>query len=266
MTTANSNPQSVTSRLAFIAALPREIAPLVKKKSAKKKKSSTHWQLRPQPSPNVVVYTSKYAVAVCAGMGAARAQLAVEAAFACGPVSHLLSVGWAGATKPDFSAGSIQHPVTVVDAATEEKYFAVAGSGTLVTVQRVATQQDKLALVAAFDADFVDMEAAAVARIAVEQGIAFAAVKAISDEHDAALPNMQRFTTSDGWIREAAFGLYVALRPWLWLPTIRMAQSASLSARNLCAELDRILLAYQTHAAESAASETDTHTAPAGSQ
>ena len=224
-------------RIAIIAALPREIATLVE-----------GWQDESDLARKICIYTSDAAIAVCAGMGAARAELAVQQALARGPVSYIFSVGWAGALKPEISAGSVHHPAYVVDALTKQKFAAVAGTGTLVTVGNVANAEEKKALAAQFDADFVDMEAATVARLAAEQGIPFAVVKAISDEQDEALPEIAKFTTKDGWVRESAFALHVALRPWTWLATLRMARGASASARNLCRELHSILLAYQANA------------------
>ncbi len=224
-------------RIAIIAALPREIASLVR-----------GWQEESDPAKKIFVYTNDSAVVVCAGMGAARAEIAVQAALARGSISYLFSVGWAGALKSEFSAGSIHHPAYVMDAATNQKFTTVAGTGTLVTVAKVANAQEKRALAAEFDAEYVDMEAATVARLAAENKIPFAVVKTISDEcEDAPQEILQAFTTDDGWIREKAFALHVALRPWMWLATMRMARTASASARNLCQELHRILLAYQTH-------------------
>ncbi len=224
-------------RIAIIAALPREIATLV-----------DGWQDESDLARKICVYTSEAAIVVCAGMGAARAELAVQQALARGPISYIFSVGWAGALKSEISAGSVQHPACVIDALTKQKFAAMAGTGTLVTVGSVANAEEKQALAAEFDADFVDMEAATVARMAAEQGIPFAVVKAISDEQDEALPEIAKFTTQEGWIRENAFALHVALRPWTWLATMRMARGASVSARNLCQELHSILLAYRVNA------------------
>ena len=221
-------------KIAIIAALPREVAPLIQ-----------GWQDESDRVRKVFVYTAEEAVVAYAGMGAARVELAVRASLQHGPISHMLSVGWAGGLKPEWAAGSIHHPSYVIDAATGQRFAAVAGTGTLVTVAIVADADAKRRLVTDFDADFVDMEAAIVARIATEEGIPFAAVKAIFDEHADRLPELQGFYTSDGWFREKAFAIHVALHPWLWLTTIRMGRSASASARNLCHELQRILLAYE---------------------
>ncbi|HEX4022495.1 MAG TPA: phosphorylase [Acidobacteriaceae bacterium] len=221
-------------RIAIIAALPREVAPLIQ-----------GWRDESDPARKVFVHISETAIVAYAGMGAARAEMAVRQALQHGPISHLLSVGWAGALKADYAVGSMHHPAQVIDAATKQKFATVAGKGTLVSVKRFANAQEKQALVADFDADFVDMEAAAVARIAAEQGIPFAAVKAISDGSDDVLPDLQSFYTDDGWFREKAFALHVALRPGMWSAAMQLGRNASASAQNLCYELDSILRAYE---------------------
>lgn len=218
----------------MIAALPREVAPLVQ-----------GWQDESDRVRKVFVYTSDAAVVAYAGMGAVRAEMAVRAALQHGPISHILSVGWAGALKPGLAVGTVHHPAYVIDAVTNQRSPTVAGAGTLVTATKFADAEEKHRLVADFNADFVDMEAATVARTAAEQGVPFAAVKAISDGPDDDLPELQRFYTQDGWFREKAFALHLALRPWLWAVAVRMGRSASISAQNLCYELDRVLRAYE---------------------
>jgi adenosylhomocysteine nucleosidase len=221
-------------RIAMIAALPREVAPLVQ-----------GWQDESDRVRKVFVYTSDAAVVAYAGMGAVRAEMAVRAALQYGPISHILSVGWAGALKPGLAVGTVHHPAYVIDAVTNQRSPTVAGSGTLVTVTKFADAGEKRRLVADFGADLVDMEAATVARIAAEQGVPFAVVKAISDGPGDDLPELQRFYTQDGWFREKAFALHLALRPWMWAVAVHMGRSASISAQNLCYELDRVLNVYE---------------------
>ena len=80
----------------------------------------------------------------------------------------------------------------------------------------------------------------AVARIARAHELPFYAIKAISDDADFELPDMQRFSTSRGQLREAAFGIHAALRPSLWPPIISMAKSSKLAA-------ERLHVAIQAH-------------------
>ena len=224
-------------KIAIIAALPREIAELVR-----------GWKNESHPKEKIFVYTRGQTVVACAGMGAQRAALATRAALEHGPIARILSVGWAGALCAEMTAGTVLRPARVIDAVTGEKFSCAQGSGTLVTVAQVADAEAKRVLAARHDANCVDMEAAAVARIAAEQGIAFAAIKAVSDALDVELPPLQAFTTDDGWFRESAFAVHIAVRPWLWPGVLRMAGNSAHAARNLCRELRSMLQAYEAEA------------------
>jgi adenosylhomocysteine nucleosidase len=112
---------------------------------------------------------------------------------------------------------------------------------TLVTVDRVVSIAEKQKLREHYDADLVDMEAAAVAKMALLRRIPFQAIKGVSDEHDFDLPDMHQFVTPDGGFRERSFALYVALRPTFWRTLARMARGSSLAARNLCRELQQCI-------------------------
>ncbi len=221
-------------KIAIIAALPREIAGLVR-----------GWKNDSLPKEKIFLYTRGSAVVACAGMGAQRAVLATHAALKHSPAAQIFSVGWAGALRPGLRAGAVLQPASVIDAATGEKFVCVQGSGMLVTVAQVADGEQKRVLASQYYADCVDMEAAAVARIAAEQGIPFRAVKAVSDALDADLPPLAQFTTADGWFRESAFAAHIAMRPGLWPAVLRMAANSSHAARNLCQALHSMLLAYE---------------------
>ena len=84
----------------------------------------------------------------------------------------------------------------------------------------------------------VEMEAATVARLAEAHGLQCSAIKAISDAAEFEFPALSRFHTKDGQFREAAFGAYVAVRPWLWGAVLEMARGSKLAAGNLCRELE----------------------------
>ena len=228
----------MTKRVAIIAALPREIAGLVRgwrqdEALAKRRR--------------IFVYTNEDAVVACAGMGAARVSLAVEAALAGGTVSEIISVGWAGGLHAGISAGSLHEPGLIIDARTGERFSAGRGEGVrgeggcsecvLVTAGSVAGPMEKRRLRETYGADLVDMEAAAVARIAQGQGLPFRSLKVVSDTHDFEMPELARFSTQDGWFREGAFALHVAVRPHLWGKAMTMAHASKESAATLCERL-----------------------------
>jgi adenosylhomocysteine nucleosidase len=222
-------------RPVFIAALRREIAAVVK---------GNGWhEDHSKHSRHIHMYVHEDAIVACAGMGAARASLAIEAALALGPASELISVGFAGACEPQFHVGDVIHPSILIDARTGERFFLADPSTTDAAeiVVTVATPADALAkqrLAISYSASAVDMEAAAVARIAQAHGLPFSAIKAISDEADFELPDMQQFSTDDGQFQESEFGLFIAFRPWMWKSVLIMARGSKLAAQRLRAEIE----------------------------
>jgi len=200
---------------AIIAALPREVRALVK-----------GWERR-RIAGGVVVYTNGDAVVAYAGMGAARAALAVRAAMDAMPVTELISVGVAGACDPALGVGAIVRAGVVVDARTGERFENAQYEQVLVSTEAVARVKEKARLHATYYATAVDMEAAAVARLALAHGLDFHAIKAISDGAEFELAGLGRFANAEGYFREAAFALHVALRPALWGKVIALGRNSS---------------------------------------
>ena len=210
------------SRLGIVAALPREIAPLVR-----------GWQ-RPC-NDRVELWASDGAVAACAGMGVEYVTRAADAAVQMGATA-LVSVGYAGGLSDAAQTASLWIPATVIDAATGERFATGVGRGTLVSVAMVAGVESKKALAEKFGGDIVDMEAAAVARHAERKGLPFFAVKAVSDTRDARMPDMQRFT-KEGRFLTGRFGIHMAVRPWLWPMVAHLGRDSARAVRALNEEL-----------------------------
>jgi adenosylhomocysteine nucleosidase len=220
------------ARIAIICALFREVHPLVRK-----------WDvLRYLPNRAVTIYHNEHAVVAYAGMGHELATAACEAAFACGEISALISAGWAGGLNAQAVPGEVVRPEIVVDAATGKKFEAGGDRGTLVTVARVADADEKQRLAQAYGGDLVDMEAAAVASFAQEHNLPFYALKAISDAHDARLPDMNRFNRN-GQFSVWRFIAYIGMRPGLWQAISEMSQRSLASRDALCKELEKWIAA-----------------------
>jgi len=227
------------SRPVFIAALPREIAPLLKSGVLGEpwKAETTH------QGHNIHVYSTSSAILAWGGMGAHRASLAIEAALTLGPALELISVGWAGACSPRFTVGDAIRPGIVIDAQTGERFFISEPDSTdlaetLVTVASPAGIVEKERLVVTYYADAADMEAAAVARVAQAHELPFSAIKAISDDADFGIPDMHKYTTPHGQIREVAYGIHVILTPSLWSPVMTLARGSKLAAERLRVEIE----------------------------
>jgi len=227
------------SRPVFIAALQREIAPLIKGTV-----EGEAWKVESSHSGhNIHVYSTSHAILAWAGMGAQRASLAIEAALNVGPASELISAGWAGACSPRFHVGDAIQPSIVIDAKTGERFFLSEPTSTelaetLVTVASPAGIVEKERLAVTYYADAADMEAAAVARIAQAHELPFRAIKAISDDADFGIPDMDRYTTPDGQVLELAYGIHVALTPSLWKPVMTLARGSKLAAERLRLEIE----------------------------
>jgi adenosylhomocysteine nucleosidase len=215
---------------AIVAALPREVKGLVK-----------GWEQR-SLAENVWVWTDGRDVVACAGMGAARVRLAMEAAMGVMPVTRLISAGLAGACDPGLKVGEVVRAGVVIDAATGERFGDARDGRVVVTVDRIVSVEEKARLRGEYGADAVDMEAAAVGRMARERGVEFAAIKAISDEAGFAMEELGRFADAEGQFREGAFAMYAALRPAMWGKVIALGRNSGTAVaaltRALRAELD----------------------------
>jgi adenosylhomocysteine nucleosidase len=218
---------------AIIAALPREVKHLVR-----------GWQEQRLPN-KTVVYTNDFAVVACAGMGPARATLAIQAAMALKPVTALLSVGLAGACDPSLRVGEIVRAGVVVDEQTGERHSNSQFTQILVSAATIASIREKQRLYESYRASAVDMEAATVARIAQTHNLPFHAIKAISDDTTFEVGELARFATQDGQFREMTFAAYSAVRPRLWPKLLQLAGNSKLAIQSLTAELESQLDWYR---------------------
>ena len=215
---------------AVIAALPREVAGLVR-------------GVRPQTgltAKGVFVYRLPGTLVVCAGMGTERVTLAVKVAMEAGRVSTLVSAGLAGGCDPLLAVGTVAEAGCVVDALSGARFAGLPGEAMLVTTHTIAGVSEKRRLYKSYGAGLVDMEAAAVARLAGMHGVAFRAVKAVSDAHDFELSSLSRFASPHGHFRISAFALHTALRPGMWRKTIRLGTGSQRALRALTERLKEI--------------------------
>jgi adenosylhomocysteine nucleosidase len=205
----------------IIAALPREVAPLVK-----------GWKTEKLPG-NRVVYVRDDVVVACAGMGPSQVALAVTAARALLPVTELISVGLAGACNPAVRVGDVVRPGVVIDRNTGERFLDEQYDTVLVSTSAILSVAEKERLRVAYGAAAVDMEAATVARLARAHGLKFQAIKVISDGADFNMGGLAGFATEDGQFREGAFALHAAVRPWMWGRLMSLARNSSKAVKAL---------------------------------
>ncbi len=213
------------SRVAIVAALEREVHPLVREwRVSEKDVNGRRFRF----------FEKDDFVLVCGGIGAEAARRAADAVIAMYMPKLIYSVGFAGALDPGLRVGSIVRPRRVVNAGDGSSVNLNRGEGVLVSFGSVASPEQKASLRDSFGAQAVDMEAAAVARAAEVRGVEFAVVKVISDEFDFRFPSTERFVASNGQFLEGRFAWFAALRPWLWPRVLRLARNSNRAARALC--------------------------------
>jgi adenosylhomocysteine nucleosidase len=214
--------------VAMIAALEREVWPLVRRwRNAKREHDGRNFRF----------FESDASVIVCGGIGPEAARRATEAVIASYCPAAIVSVGFAGALDSSLRVGDIVEPRFVVDARDGSKTDTGEGSGVLISYASVAGPEQKAKLAKSYGACAVDMEAAAVAKGAAARGLKFAALKAISDEAGFPMPPMDRFVTADGSFQSSKLTAYVAVRPWTWPTTYRLARNSTVAAEKLCERL-----------------------------
>lgn len=220
------------SRIAIVAALEREVRPLVR-----------FWSLsdREHEGRRFRFFEHNDAVAVCGGIGPEAARRAAEAVLALYHPEIIYSVGFAGALDPSLKVGDIVQPSRVVNASDGSSTILRGGAGILVSFASIASPDQKKKLRESFGAQAVDMEAASVARAAEARGIRFAALKTISDASNFALPPTERFVAADGSFAEFRFTIFAAMRPWIWPRVIQLARNSSLASRKLFPALSNLV-------------------------
>jgi len=222
-------------RFAIVAAVEQEVRPLLRK-----------WRRREVGAPSgsgtrrLTVFESDNAVLIVGGIGVKAAARAARVVLDLVQARTLVSVGSAGALKPDLKVGFVFRPATVIDAATGKRFAVQDGSGTLVTAADILGPAEKKKVASRFPAEAVDMEAAAVAAVAQERGVEFMAIKSISDELDFALPPMGQFVNDEGQFHTGRFLGYLAVRPRLWGVVNRMAADSARAAAALSAALESL--------------------------
>jgi adenosylhomocysteine nucleosidase len=240
-------------RVAIIAAMPGELKPFL---DANAKEGWTH-----ERRGNVKLWRLIWSldqgewIAACAGAGEDAATRAFAEVEKDGPVSRVISTGWAGALSEVYQPGQAYHVSEVIDARTGERFAADSTDRfprsqnrdlghpgcSLVTSPTVADYAEKRRLAATYEAGMVDMEAAGLARLAAMRGIPFYCVKGVSDGYSDKLPDFNRFISTDGQFRLVRFVVFALFRPWRWPALMRMGENSTRAAQAMAALLFNLL-------------------------
>ncbi len=180
-------------------------------------------------------------IAACAGAGQAAATRAFAAIEDGGPIDLVFSVGWAGALRAEIAAGSAHNVAGVIDVRTGERFQlrrrrrrSLAGHQ-----PQGCRRAEKRRLASAYNAALVDMEAAAIARLAAMRGIPFYASRASATALTDRLPDFNRFLSPDGQFRLAGLLFLPPLRPWYWPALIRMGENSRKASQSIAESLRR---------------------------
>jgi adenosylhomocysteine nucleosidase len=222
------------TRVAIIAAMPGELKPLVQGWPHSTRGNIHFWAQRNE---------EEEWIAACSGAGLDAATRAFSGIEDGGPIDLVLSIGWAGALTRECAAGQAYNAAGVIDARTGERFNCEAGAGPywLATSPRVADEPEKRRLAATYKAALVDMEAAAIARLAAMRSIPFYAIKGVSDPLNAQLPDFNRFIDAGGQFQTPKFLLFALMRPWWWPALVRMGENSRKASQSIAERVHELL-------------------------
>jgi adenosylhomocysteine nucleosidase len=215
-------------RIGIIAALFGELKPLV-----------SDWSR--QPDDTFLAQRGDAAlIAVAKGIGIARAEQAVTVAETYGSLNALVSIGWAGGTSCGVQPGTAYEVGEVIDPGGERYVTSAATSPIkLVTLDHVAGRDEKRQVAESFGASLVDMEAAAVGRLARARGVPFYCWKAVTDIATEDLPDFNYFLDQEKQLRTRQVAAYALTHPRYVAPLLRMGRNSKSGAEALGQTLRR---------------------------
>lgn len=228
-------------RTAIVAAMPGELKALVRGWRHEKRNRVDLWRWP---------YDGGEWIAACAGAGQNAATRALAEIEKDGPVASVVSVGWVGALSASYLPGQSYRVAGVIDTLTGERFkiphFSSGGSNAqsdiwLVTSPKVADAAEKQRLSSTYRAGLVDMEAAAIARLAGMRGISFQCIKAVSDGFNDRLPDFNPFLTRDGQFRTARFTLFALFHPGYWSALKQMGENSKKASQGIAESVLRLL-------------------------
>jgi adenosylhomocysteine nucleosidase len=111
----------------------------------------------------------------------------------------------------------------------------------LATSPRVADAAEKQRLAASYCAGLVDMEAAAIARLAAMRGISFHCIKGVSDGFGDQLPDFNRFLTREGQFQTARFTVFALFHPGYWRALKQMGENSRKASQSIAESVLAVL-------------------------
>jgi nucleoside phosphorylase len=178
------------------------------------------------PTPDDPVFThagsaGSWTVAtLVTGMGPALAREATRKALAAGPSDHVMVIGIAGGLDPDLPVGSLMVPSKVRLYPEGPEFHAHpipprVADGALMTTDGLFDGEEVWRPILKQGFGAVDMEAAGVAEVCEEAGVAWSIYRGISDRPDEHIVDQAVFKLSkpDGSADPVALAKYLARDP-----------------------------------------------------
>ncbi|WP_174502700.1 phosphorylase [Acidiphilium sp. C61] len=167
-------------------------------------------------------------------------------------VSAIISFGLAGGLDPGSAAGDLLIPRRILDAAgtafpcdnrLADMFGGVTADAMIGGGKVAVTPQDKMMLFASTGAVAIDLESAAVARVALEHGLGFAVLRAVADPAGRHLPPAALLALgTDGRIQLGQVVRSVLRQPAQIPQLLALAREAAAARR----ALKRALQAYRS--------------------
>ncbi|MSR65631.1 MAG: hypothetical protein EXS18_07615 [Verrucomicrobiae bacterium] len=179
---------------------------------------------------------------ICSGVGPRNAERATRKLLAAFKPTLVISTGVAGALSPSLRIGDVIVAAEVVDdssgqrfACTRHSALSTQHSALLSVSHMITSAAEKKTLGQKSGAIAVDMESAAIARLCLEHGVPFAAIRAISDTAEEVLPEaVTRFFNESGGLRPVRVLVELLKQPSLLRALRRLQVQTTTASESLC--------------------------------
>jgi len=225
-------PAAEQPRIAFVFAMPIELAPLVEKLSL------TESEVNGVPM-HTGMLDGREVVAIVTGMGTELASAGLRRLLDAVPVRWVLVVGITGALESETPIGALMNPEIVVNSETAKEFRPAplvdgTPAGRMWTTNGLTTQARDLEALRAQGVISLDMETAAIAELCDARGIPWSVFRTISDRANdgTVTEEVFRLSNQDGTPNPEAIAKYMKEHPEKVPLLAKMADDANLATHN----------------------------------
>jgi len=218
-------------RIAFVFAMPIELAPLVRELSL------TETEIGGVPMHTGAI-DGREIVAIVTGMGTDLATAGTQRLLDAVPVKWVLVVGITGALESETPIGALVNPEIVVNSETGKEFRPAplvdgTPAGRMWTTNGLTTQARDLEALRAQGVISLDMETAAIAELCDARGIPWSVFRTISDRANdgTVTEEVFRLSNQDGTPNPGAIERYMKEHPERVPLLAQMAEDAKLATR-----------------------------------